>query len=200
MNIAAASHDGLPDTIAPERLLAKKIKEGVATPDEALEWLRITAFMRGNAIGVTACELIKKHFISTSPTTTPGEHIMNINELPAIGSPFDGGIYAGISRGENGQPDAPLILLNEKPDDSLDWNDAMKWAEGLGNDARLPTLCESALLYAHLKDQFEPRWHWTSTQYSSDFAYVQGFAVGSQGYAHKDNTLRARAVRRLSVI
>jgi hypothetical protein len=125
---------------------------------------------------------------------------MNINQLPAIGSPMHGGIYAGMSRGENGQPDAALILLSDKPSDAMTWNDAMKWAEDLGNDARMPTLSESALLYAHLKDQFEPRWYWTNAQHSSGYACVQYFEDGYQLSHRKGYTYRARAVRRLSVI
>ena len=117
---------------------------------------------------------------------------------PRIGDRYQGGIYAGLSRGEKGEPDAHIILLDDVPADKLNWKDAIKWAEGLGDDARLPTRFESALLYANLHEQFvTDDWHWTLTQYSADNAWVQRFISGSQISDLKSLTGRARAVRRL---
>ena len=118
---------------------------------------------------------------------------------PAIGQPWPGidGVYAGISRGEGGEPDAHLVLLNAKPERALNWEDAKAWAAGLGDGTRLPTRFESALLYAHLQDQFDTsRWHWTGTQCSSRNAWGQDFDHGSQDDGGKKSEARARAVRR----
>lgn len=48
-------------------------------------------------------------------------------------------------------------------------------------------------------EAFEDGWYWSSTQFasSSGFAWSQHFYGGGQGYYHKSNPLRARAVRRL---
>lgn len=118
--------------------------------------------------------------------------------IPRIGQPWPaGGIYAGVSRGEDGEPDAHLVLLAEKPEGDLAWQAAVDWAKGLGDGARLPTRFESALLYAHLQDQFETdRWHWTGTQYSASYAWGQFFDLGNQGISAKSYEARARAVRR----
>ena len=119
--------------------------------------------------------------------------------MPAIGSRTHGGIYAGLSRGEDGAPDAHIILLDDVPAKDLNWADAVKWAEGLGDGARLPTRFESALLYAMLRDQIElGDWYWTSTQTSAGIAWVQGFNHGGQFNNLKSDTGRARAVRRLN--
>jgi len=48
-------------------------------------------------------------------------------------------------------------------------------------------------------EAFEPRWHWASTQYSPDLAWVQGFYAGFQLNGHKVTELRARAVRKIPV-
>ncbi len=62
----------------------------------------------------------------------------------------------------------------------------------------LPTRNESALLYAHLRDEFEKAyWHWTSTQYSSSSAWIQYFDYGNQLSNYKKFEARARLVRRL---
>ncbi|HEY0843788.1 MAG TPA: DUF1566 domain-containing protein [Noviherbaspirillum sp.] len=49
---------------------------------------------------------------------------------------------------------------------------------------------------------FDDAWYWTSTQHAAttDYAWVQYFGNGSQGYDHKSSEYRARAVRRLSII
>ena len=116
-----------------------------------------------------------------------------------IGDRYQDGIYAGLSRGEDGQPDAHLVLLDAVPEGKLNWKDALKWAEGLGNDARLPTRFESALLYANVREQMNTDdWHWTLAQTSAGFAWVQDFDDGFQLSNGKSITGRARAVRRLN--
>ena len=120
----------------------------------------------------------------------------------AIGQrwPYQSGIYAGIARGMDSEPDGHLILLPEIPEKDLCWADAVKWAEGLGDGARLPTRFESALLYANLQDKLDSdRWHWTGTQYSSYHAWFQHFNYGNQYDRYKDVEARARAVRRFSI-
>lgn len=133
----------------------------------------------------------------------PGEPLTATPEapasVPAIGTywPAKGGIYAGIARGLDGEPDGHLVLLEDKPEGELNWADATRWAEALGDGARLPTRFEAALLYANLQDKVETGdWYWTSTQYSASSAWMQGFGHGSQDYGSKDYKGRARAVRR----
>ena len=109
------------------------------------------------------------------------------------------GIYAGITRAEDDGPDGHLVLLADVPDKDLKWADAVKWAQGLGNGARLPTRFESALLYANLQPQFSTEgWYWTGTQYSAGIAWLQYFDNGNQYYGDKSYEARARAVRRFT--
>ncbi|HOS86319.1 MAG TPA: hypothetical protein PLT46_04255 [Burkholderiaceae bacterium] len=117
---------------------------------------------------------------------------------PAIGEewPAQGGIYVGISRGEDGEPDAHLVLLPDVVDKGMPWADAVKWAEDLGNGARLPTRFESALLYANVRDQLDTdHWHWTGTPDSEGYAWLQDFSYGYQYYSTTSYGGRARAVR-----
>jgi len=122
---------------------------------------------------------------------------------PSIGEiwPEQGGIYAGVSRGEDGAPDAHLVLLEAVPEQDLNWADALKWADGLGNGARLPTRFEAALLYANLHDKLDTeRWHWTGTQSSASSAWIQYFSYGIQSDGSKSSEARARAVRRFKTL
>ncbi len=118
---------------------------------------------------------------------------------PAIGARWPGqdGVYAGVSRGEEGQPDAHIVLLDAKPATDLKWAAGVKWAENLGEGARLPTRFESALLYANLHNELDTAaCHWTGTQFSAYDAFHQYFNHGNQGYYDKKYEGRCRAVRR----
>jgi hypothetical protein len=91
------------------------------------------------------------------------------------------------------------IILLPGEQSSVNWKDAMAWAASIGGE--LPDRTESALLFATMKDEFKPEWHWTREEHDSspDCAWVQTFASGSQGYGHKSHQYRARAVRRLKI-
>lgn len=110
-----------------------------------------------------------------------------------------GEIYAGIVLGQNGASDHHLFLLPAKTE-PLTWDKAVAWAESVGGT--LPTRQEQAILYGNLKNEFEPRWHWSNEQHadSSDCAWMQYFSYGYQSNNHKSGECRARAVRRLLII
>ena len=123
---------------------------------------------------------------------------------PTIGAEWPGlpgSFYAGVARADGDQPDGHLVLLADKSASALKWAAAKTWAEGLGDGARLPTRFESALLFANARDQFEPEWHWTGTDYEGDgsYAWFHYFGHGNQNNNHKSYEGRARAVRRFPV-
>ena len=154
-------------------------------------------FHFGNAIGAAALAALMGFDKDSAAPTAPAPAK---DTLPRIGEAWPGidGVYAGVSRGENGEPDAHLVLLNALPEKNLSWQAAADWAQGLGDGARLPTRFESALLYAHLQDKLDTeKWHWTGTQYSGSNAWGQDFGNGSQVTNGKKYEARARAVRRL---
>ena len=125
---------------------------------------------------------------ASAPTATAAQ--------PAIGTPWRGGKYAGISVGEDGQPDGYIILLADKPDAKLTWQGSLDWAKTLV-DARLPTKREAALLYANLPGEFDTSdWHWTSTPGSGSHAWIQYFGDGGQRYDDRSSKCLCRAVRR----
>ena len=119
--------------------------------------------------------------------------------VPAIRQPWPGvdGIYAGVSCGEDGAPDAHLVLLNAKPDKKLSRPDAATWVKTLGNDAHLPRKTEGALLYAHLREQLlADRWIWLEEQYDDSSAWYQSFDNGDQSTGTLSAEGSVRAVRR----
>lgn len=90
-----------------------------------------------------------------------------------------GELYAGILLGKNGQPDQHIILLPGEAE-GVKWIAAKEWAEKVGGE--LPTRREQALLFANLKEAFQPRWYWSGEQHAadSDYAWVQSFSNGTQ--------------------
>jgi hypothetical protein len=117
--------------------------------------------------------------------------------IPKIGDDFAGGIYAGIARGQNGQPDYHLVLM--PGDIRADFNEAKEFAEAAGSD--LPTRHEQSLLFANLKDKFKAAWYWSGEQHEAlaGCAWTQYFGDGLQTFITKSYAGRARAVRRLVI-
>jgi hypothetical protein len=109
-----------------------------------------------------------------------------------------GETYAGLILGQNGAQDHHLFLLPGEAE-SVDWEAAKKWATKQGGE--LPTRREQSVLFANCKDQFQPTWYWSGEQHAStaSFAWCQYFTNGGQNYYPTDFTLRARAVRRLTL-
>lgn len=111
----------------------------------------------------------------------------------------DGEKWVGIIMSANGNKKEHVILMPGEKED-INWNDANKWAESIGGE--LPDRVESALLFNCLKDEFQEEAYWTrETNISnSEWAWCQYFKDGYQNSHHEYSKLRARAVRRISVI
>ena len=109
-----------------------------------------------------------------------------------------GELYAGLILGKDGSKDYHLILLPDQAND-VNWAAAMAWAKTVGGE--LPTRREQSLLFANLKDRFEPRLYWSCEKYAScsGYAWGQDFRHGSQSYYREDYKFRARAVRGVEI-
>ena len=110
----------------------------------------------------------------------------------------DGEEYVGLIVSADGTKKHHLFLLPDEHE-SINWEDAKAWAESIGGE--LPDHVEFALLFATMKEQFKPKWHWTREQCAanSDYAWFQNFDNGSHGNYNINNNLRARAIRRVAI-
>jgi hypothetical protein len=117
---------------------------------------------------------------------------MKLADLPPVGHPLEAGIFAGLTTLPDGTHHA-VVLLADKPDKPLTWKAAMTWAKKL--EAQLPARPVSALMFATVKAQFEPEWHWTGEELDGAYAWLQFFYYGTQDLTRKSYEGRARAVR-----
>jgi|GEM_PF-1213998 len=134
-------------------------------------------------------------YLSSNPPVSPAspkEQPLKLDTLPAIGQPLDAGLFAGLTTKPDGTHCA-VVLLADKPAEAVTWQQAMAWAKKL--DAELPARPVSALLFANLKDHFEPAWHWTCESYDSSYAWFQYSYGGYQNNIDKSYAGCARAVR-----
>jgi hypothetical protein len=138
---------------------------------------------------------------------------------------LDGFVYAGLMRGDAGQPDYHLAVLTGPAADALqgEWGKYGKSAKGadsrrngltnteamsaagsalartvLAAGAHIASQAEAQLCAANVYEQMPKGLHWTSTQYSPYNAWVQGFEDGDSDVDGKSNELRAVAVRRFN--
>ena len=97
-----------------------------------------------------------------------------------------------------------LMVDNEDLESLLNWNDAKKMIELLNsqdykgfNDWRLPTKIELNEMYLK-KDfigGFSSNFYWSSSEYNANYAWIQYFFDGFQGYDSKDSSTLVRCVR-----
>jgi hypothetical protein len=113
--------------------------------------------------------------------------------LPTIaeGERYIGGIIAA---------DGTITHVILLPGDiEANWHQAKEWAASIGGN--LPNRVEQALLFATARDAFEQRAYWSCQEEEpeSGWAWYQHFGSGYPDFLHKDDELRARAVRRLPI-
>ena len=117
----------------------------------------------------------------------------SLSTLPALGAALHGGIFAGLTTRKDGTHCAVVLLPDQGTD--LTWKKACNWAQKL--EAELPSRPVAALLFANVKDQLRPKWHWTSEGYDASYAWSCHFGFGHQGLNRKSYGGAAVAVRRV---
>ena len=143
----------------------------------------------------------------TEPDNTSGDGGEEIVVTPPrIGEYWrgQGGIYAGVARGENGQPDYHLILAMKESQQGFTWEAAKAYAQTITveghHDFTLPSRFQSALLYANLRDKFNTNyWYWTGDGHSAGRAFGKSFYSGTQYDYTVTTEAPARFVRRVAL-
>ena len=151
--------------------------------------------------------MLKAVFTASESVPEPGDDSKEIVVTPPpIGEYWhgQGGIYAGLARGENGQPDYHLVLAMTKPQQHFTWEAAKAFAQRVTVEGHLhftlPNRIESALLFANLRDKFDTNyWYWTGTKHSDSRAFSQSFYSGVQNDHNDTIEAPARFVRRVAL-
>ncbi len=113
---------------------------------------------------------------------------------PAIGQPFEGGIYAGLTI----HNEVPMHLVVLPDEFNGTWKQALVWTKKL--DAELPTRMDLLAMWNNVRDGLEG-WHWSGEENAShpDYAWGHSFDYGNQSSYPMDFRCRARAVRRVAI-
>lgn len=127
------------------------------------------------------------------------------SEIPRIGEMWvsQGGVYAGVVRGRDGQPDYHLIV--GPAIESGGWKKAMDAAaeiEAAGHmDFTLPYRAEQSIQFGNVPELFEKAYYWSREEYAGipGYAWCTFFDYGGQNLFSKGHACRARAVRRLPI-
>lgn len=92
-----------------------------------------------------------------------------------------GEIYGGALIGPDGKGHHIIVLAGET---KLPHEKALAWAKKQGGD--LMTRPEGALLFAHLKKEFQEDWYWTNETHARNgaCAWSQVFGSGYQSFCH----------------
>lgn len=147
-----------------------------------------TDLNNGSGLHATTSVVVDTPIVAQPPA--PGQHW-----------PAQGGTYIGIASAEGDLPARHLVALDIKPPkEQMNWADAVKWAQALGNGARLCTQLEGVHAYTTAKQAFKTSgYYWTGTQYSRISAFVQDFEDGSSVWYGKGSEHRVRAFRGLAL-
>lgn len=93
--------------------------------------------------------------------------MMKLQDLPAVGHPLDGGIFAGLTATKDDTHCAVVLLPAAGTD--LTWKKAKTWAEEQGGE--LPSRSVATLLFVNCKPHLQPRWHWTADELDASYAW-----------------------------
>ncbi len=125
---------------------------------------------------------------------------------PAIGEswPGQGGVYAGIVRGGDSERDYHLIVgpnLGERATWQKMKDAAAACEIGDHKDFSLPLRREQSIAFGNVPELFEKAYYWSAEEYAGipDYAWIQYFTNGNQGYSGKGSGCLARAFRRLPI-
>lgn len=97
----------------------------------------------------------------------------------------------------DGLANTSTLVESEIDHPAAQWASALEH-EGLA-DWYLPAQVELAMAWVNVPELFSGGWHWSSSQFSANSAWILTFVGGLQGLTDKFSELRARAVRRLII-
>ena len=120
---------------------------------------------------------------------------ISLAALPALGTDFEGGTFAGITTRADGTHCAVVLLPGTAED--LTWEAAKAWAAEQGGE--LPTRPVAALLFANVQPALSPEWHWTADEYNASYAWICYFGYGSIDTSHKRSEGTVVAVRLIPI-
>jgi len=90
-------------------------------------------------------------------------------------------------------------ILGDESTEPMNWEDANNWCKSIGQDLPPREVLLMAFLNPEIRSKFANTYYWSSSEFDSNFAWLQGFTNGYQKYYwSKLNTLSVQAVWAIS--
>lgn len=150
----------------------------------------------GEAIVTVPGDLAAKAYLEQLLEQARPPELAAPQPVPAIGSSYRGGIFAGLTIHEN---EVYELVLMPGENENCTWKEALAWAES--KDSVLPSRFDQLVLFKNLESEFAKAWYWSCEQRAGNesCAWCQDFSGGGQSWSHVSVSYRARAVRRLAI-
>jgi hypothetical protein len=90
-------------------------------------------------------------------------------------------------------------ILGDESTEPMNWEDANNWCKSIGQDLPPREVLLMAFLNPEIRSKFANDYYWSSSEFDSNFAWLQDFTNGYQKYYwSKLNTLSVQAVWAIS--
>ena len=140
-------------------------------------------------------------YICTLPAQfgLPARHlVVGTNEVEDLTWGPYGEEAPGATSQTDGRANTAALTANGKGHPAATW--AANYTEDGHTDYYLPSRIELLMCYLHAPQAFKTSgWYWSSSQYSRDGAFCQGFEYGGSDASFKDDEFRARPVRSIQL-
>ena len=86
--------------------------------------------------------------------------------------------------------------LGPESPNRLTWDEAMDWCKSVGGELPDRQVLLACYINENIRINFKEEYYWSSTEFSTAYAWYQYFGNGGQGTNFKNNTPYVRAVKR----
>ena len=89
--------------------------------------------------------------------------------------------------------------LGQEAYEEMTWREAVQWCKSAGGELPPREVLLMAYTNKYIRQLFKPEYYWSSTEFNTTGAWLQGFGNGGQDSGNKLSHYYVRAVKRVKV-